>query len=382
MMNENELESNNDQSATEPTSDPVVSPATFETEEVFFSDEEARETDERGPEHQGFLADQPPISTGPKMPVRTQLAVLVAFLLLVFSAGATPTIIARLYDNSNVGTVTESVTTNTTEQNHALVDPFADVHIVAKSALVFDARDDTVLYEKNANIVRPLASVTKLMTILLSNELVKPDTLVTVDAEAVAQDGNSGLGAGERFRFEDLSDLTIMTSANDGAYALAYAAGQKLDPSAPTTAFVKAMNIRASELGLSDTYFRNPTGLDLSETESGAYGTVSDIAHLMKYILKEQPDALEKTTILNGVIYNVLGESHQVANTNTIVNAIPGLIGSKTGYTTLAGGNLAVAFNVGVGHPVIVVVLGSTHQGRLTDVLQLIKATRTKLGEE
>ncbi len=314
----------------------------------------------------------------PHMPVKNQLAILVVVLLGVFSVGATPVMLARLGNDDNVGTVVGSVSNDTAE----VVDetnPFTQLNLLAKAALVIDVRDGEVLFAHGADEVLPLASVTKLMTVLLASELVGPDNLVTITAEAVAQDGDSGLLEGEVFRFSDLSDLTILTSANDGAYALAYAAGLKLDKSDPATAFVKAMNVRAKELNLSDTYFRNPTGLDLSEDESGAYGTANDVAKLLTYILANQPAVLEKTTKLRGVIYNVNGQSHQVANTNTVVNAIPNLIGSKTGYTVLSGGNLAVAFDVGVGHPVVIVVLGSTHQGRLSDVLQLVEAAQSQL---
>ena len=74
---------------------------------------------------------------------------------------------------------------------------------------------------------------------------------------------------------------------------------------------------------------------------------------------------------------DVHGFTHNVENTNTSAAAIPGLIGSKTGFTDLAGGNLAVVFDVGLSRPVIAVVLGSTKETRFTDIEQLVNATFT-----
>lgn len=318
-----------------------------------------------------------------KMPVVWQLSVLSVFLLSVFYFGAGPFLLEGkdgIFDKQNASVA--EVEDQQGEQSEHEGDPFADLGIVAQMAIVFDVRDDKVLYSKDADAKWPLASVTKLMTALLAREIVPEKSLIQINADAVAQAGDSGLRVGERFLYENLSDLVLLTSSNDGAYALAHHAGGFLDRNDPATAFVKAMNVRAKELGLKDTYFRNPTGLDITEGESGAYGSALDVAVLMQYILINHPELLEETTKISGVVYNENGESHNTENTNRVVDSIPGLIGSKTGYTELSGGNLAVSFDVGVNHLVVIVVLGSTYQGRFTDVLQLVEATRDKLGNE
>jgi D-alanyl-D-alanine carboxypeptidase len=97
----------------------------------------------------------------------------------------------------------------------------------------------------------------------------------------------------------------------------------------------------------------------------------------MEYIVTHYPDVTALTKVENTYVYNEAGEYHEVENTNEIVNKIDGLIASKTGYTELAGGNLIVAFNVGLNHPIIVAVLGSTFDDRFTDVLTLTKLARS-----
>jgi D-alanyl-D-alanine carboxypeptidase (penicillin-binding protein 5/6) len=142
---------------------------------------------------------------------------------------------------------------------------------------------------------------------------------------------------------------------------------------------VEAMNIRAGELGLRETYFLNPTGLDISETEAGAFGSARDMAFLMDYILKNQPGILERTKEEAFTLHNVAGVGHEAENTNVVISEIAGLIGSKTGYTTLSGGNLAIAYDASLNRPIVVVVLGSTINGRFSDVLKLVEASRVAL---
>lgn len=319
-------------------------------------------------------------SLTPKLPVFKQLAVLAVFLFGVFSVGAFSVWLGN--DNRLPSDHTAAVgdsATDSIQPTEEYKQTFAELDLLARSAIVIDVRDARVLYEKSADEIWPLASITKLMTALVASEIVEEGMVIPVTAAAVEQDGDSGLAAGENFSYKKLSDLLLMTSSNDGAYALSAAAGGALDSTAPDAAFVKAMNVRAKELGFNSTYFRNPTGLDITEDEAGAYGTAREVAGLMEYLLKNHPELLEATTESNKVVYNEAGGPHQALNTNRMVDAIPTAIASKTGYTTLSGGNLVVAFDAGVNHPVVAVVLGSTHQGRFSDILQLVEASRYEL---
>lgn len=311
------------------------------------------------------------------VPVREQLLILGIIMLLIFGAGYAPTQISKTEEKNT----TEDVRTFQAPNADILENPvnteqlFSDLSIRAEAAYVWDVRAQRALYKKNPDSQLPLASITKLMTALVANELLEQNESIPVTASAILQEGNSGFHDGETFTREDLLNLTLLSSSNDGAFAIAASAGALITSDGDASTFVEAMNIRAKELGLTQTYFRNPTGLDISETESGAYGSARDVTFLFEHILTEYPGILVATTEQSATIANNNGETHQAENTNPIVDRIPGLIGSKTGYTDLAGGNLAIAFDVAFNRPIIVVVLGSTRSGRFDDVLTLVDRT-------
>jgi D-alanyl-D-alanine carboxypeptidase len=150
---------------------------------------------------------------------------------------------------------------------------------------------------------------------------------------------------------------------------------------ANTSTFVHFMNYKAEQLGLTQTYFLNPTGLDENGTVSGGYGSAKDVAVLMSYILKHYPSLLVSTTQEKITVSSLDNRKIGAQNTNSVVSTIPGIIASKTGLTDLAGGNLAIAFDASFGEPFIVVVLGSTEEGRFTDVQKLVAATIDYLGQ-
>lgn len=316
------------------------------------------------------------------VPVPQQLTVLAVVLLLIFGSGIVTTVVTlfNTKDTQQVAATEVSTPQAAPRTASETIDP-ESLTILAKSAFVWDVNTKRVLYEKNPDEQLPLASLTKLMTALVAYELVTADDSVQIPSAAIKQDGESGLLEGETFSFENLSDLTLISSSNDGAFAMAAAAGALLDQDEPAERFIQAMNIRADELGLNQTFYRNPTGLDLTETEAGAYGSARDTAFLVEYILKHKPKILEVTSETDTTVTNEQGQVHTVSNTNQSVNNIPGLIGSKTGYTTLAGGNLAVVFDASLNRPIIVVVLGSTIHGRFTDVLKLSEYARGAVTE-
>ena len=322
-----------------------------------------------------IFADVPETTVGRKVPVSAQLGVLLAIMLAIFGAPTFNFLMSQFSfePNSQAAVVPE---VNHENIDDSLLDPFAHIAVSARSVYVLDVQNRKVLYKKNPDQQLPLASVTKLMTALVASEIVGQSDTVPISTTAILQDGDNGLLAGEKFTLEELLDLTLMSSSNDGAFAIASAAGALLSANEPAKNFVEAMNIRATELGLTQTYFRNPTGLDVSENEAGAYGSAKDIAMLMEYILRHEPEILERTKDDAAVIINEAGAYHEATNTNEVVNDIPGIIGSKTGYTDLSGGNLAVAFDAGFDRPVVVVVLGSTRSQRFSDVLTLVDAAR------
>ena len=256
-----------------------------------------------------------------------------------------------------------------------------DLTLRADAAYVWDVAGQRALYKKNEGDTLPLASITKLMTALLAHELITDQTRVDVPLAAIQQSGNSGLLAGEELTVEELSQLALISSSNDAAYALGASVGALLGDRDPAQQFIEGMNIRANELQLPTLSFKNTTGLDMSAVEAGAMGSARDVSFLMEYILVNYPEILAPTTQSATRVYNTAGAYHDVDNTNAIATQIPNLLGSKTGYTDLAGGNLTVAFDLGLNRPIIITVLGSTRDARFSDVLELVAAVQESVTE-
>lgn len=315
------------------------------------------------------------------VPVKQQLLLVAVVLALIFGTSVTSKIVATFKDrNADIpAAIPSTIEDINVNEREATVEPFSDVEILGKAAYVWDINNQRALYKKNEAESLPLASVTKLMTALIAHEVLSEDSTVTIDDNAISQDGDSGLFANESFDRQSLSDLVLQSSSNDGAFALASVAGNKLGGGADD--FVKAMNVRAEELGLHQTKFYNPTGLDLSRTQAGAYGSAKDMAFLMEYILKNEPSILESTKGEIDRYYSDQGFYHDAENTNYYIDEMPALIGSKTGYTDLAGGNLVIAYDAGLNRPVAIAVLGSTQSNRFTDVMTLIEATNDHLSQ-
>lgn len=269
-------------------------------------------------------------------------------------------------------------TTADAKQNVAVITPapnsFANMHLVAKAAIVYDLATHKVLYAKNADSQLPLASITKLLTTYKAVKELGPDALITITRHDVDTEGNSGFSPGETFKLASLARITLTASLNDGAAAMARVA--TLRASSTTS---RLMASAASSIGLSQTYVLDGSGLDISKTVSGGYGSAHDVALLAGALLKEAPYIAEATTHLSVSATSTSGTVHTRNNTNHEVATTEGILLSKTGYTDLAGGNLVVVFDASIRHPIAVVALGSTEKDRFTDVDKLIAATRAQL---
>jgi len=114
--------------------------------------------------------------------------------------------------------------------------------------------------------------------------------------------------------------------------------------------------------------------LDINSTTASAKGSAKDISLLLQYTIFNYPDIFEATTVKNVSIRSVDGITHKIKNTNDITGQIDGLIGSKTGYTDLAGGNLALIVDKGLNEPITIVILGSPNsQTRFEDALKILE---------
>ncbi|MEK7553898.1 MAG: hypothetical protein AAB517_00870, partial [Patescibacteria group bacterium] len=252
----------------------------------------------------------------------------------------------------------------------AAPDAFADISLEAKAAIVYDLATGNVLYEKNAYAQLPLASLTKLLTVYSALVKLSPDTPVTIPPGVSSIEGQRTFNVGQTFSLSDLARLTLTASLNDGAAAIASATAER--GNRPQNEMLASA---AAALNLSQTYAVNGSGLDENSAISGGYGSAYDIARLSGALVDKAPDISAATTLDSAQAVSAGGTPFSVKNTDPIVGSITRLLLSKTGYTDLAGGNLALVFDVGIGHPIAVVVLGSSLKSRFTDGAILIAST-------
>jgi D-alanyl-D-alanine carboxypeptidase (penicillin-binding protein 5/6) len=230
--------------------------------------------------------------------------------------------------------------------------------VVGRAYLVQNGVSGEVLARSHDREHLPIASITKLMTVLVALRHVRLDDVVTVSRRA-AEVGESSiyLQKGERLTVRDLVEAALIQSANDAAVALAEHVGGS------QTAFVAMMNAEAQRLGLKDTHFANPDGLD----ESGHYSSAHDVTRLARIAMR------------NPFIREVVGRStatisggRTLLTWNDLLDTYPGVFGVKTGHTTGAGwSEVAAARSHGV--TIYATLLGGqTRGGRNADLAALL----------
>lgn len=242
--------------------------------------------------------------------------------------------------------------------------------VTAHASIILDADSGKVLYENSADERRQIASLTKLFTATLVIEKVKNlDEWVTIDEEAVYAEGTrvgcprSGfcngvrLKIGEQVSVRDLLKAALMNSANDAAIALGKHIGGTQE------GFAKIMNARVKELGLHNTHFCTPSGLEPDGREQECYSSARDVAlitaHALQYDILWDMMRLEKTFITS----RDGQQSHEIFNTDELLGQFPYLLGTKTGFTPLAGYSLlAVATDQSQNHRVIAVLLDDPYR--------------------
>ena len=213
----------------------------------------------------------------------------------------------------------------------AIVIPFcriradaASVDVSAVSAVVIEAETGTVLFSKNMNEQRAMASTTKIMTAILMIEAGDLDTEFTVDSLAIRVEGTSmGLQEGDRVSRRDLLYGILLPSGNDAANAAA------VSVSGSMSAFVKKMNAKAESLGLDNTHFVTPSGLDAE----GHYTTAYDLARLAAYAMKNPIFREAASSQYKQVEFGNPPYKRTLYNSNKMLRLYDGAIGVKTGFT-------------------------------------------------
>ena len=205
-----------------------------------------------------------------------------------------------------------------------------DLTLNCRAVCLIDQDTGTVLYEKNADQQMPIASITKVMTLLLTFEAIHDgrltlDTLVPVSEHAYHMGGSQiWLEPGEQFTLDEMIKAICVSSANDAAVAVAELVGGS------EQGFVQMMNDRAAELGMTNTTFHNACGLD---TE-GHLSTARDVSIMSRQILTTCPEVLHYTGIWTDTLR---GGATQLVNTNKLLRRYNGITGLKTGTTGGAG---------------------------------------------
>ena len=265
---------------------------------------------------------------------------------------------------------------------HSL-DPFLNMKLEAKSAVAVDLPSGKVLYELNPDVQLPLASIAKIALVASVADVLNPEEYIVLVNNAYSIGSADRLEVGERWLVKDIIDYTLLGSSNGGATALAAAADAPLRALYPDAkdgeAALFAMNALADQLELGHTYFLNTSGLDEDGAVSGAYGSARDVVKLLAraYAFSKLFSSTAQEKL---VVWEAGGTKAAVAfNTNEALPVIPGLILGKTGFTDLAGGNLAIVFEPEPAHPVAVVILGSTKEGRFSDMEEFVHRIREAL---
>lgn len=198
--------------------------------------------------------------------------------------------------------------------------------VSAASAILVETENGRVLFAKNAQEPRAMASTTKIMTALLALE--QPDREITITEEMIRAEGSSmGLRAGDRLSLHELAAGMLSVSGNDAANAAAIAIDGSL------SAFAARMNRRAAELGLTQTHFVTPSGLDAEGHET----TAADLARLMRFAMENELFASLCGSPQVSVSFEEPEETRTYTNHNKLLTLLEGCIGGKTGYTKRAG---------------------------------------------
>lgn len=211
-------------------------------------------------------------------------------------------------------------------------------NLYARSAVLIDADSGRVLFGKEADVIRPMASTTKIMTCILALEYLKehPDQMVEVSDQAVSQPKvHLGMQKGEAFYLKDLLYSLMLESHNDSAVAVAEGVAGSVEK------FVEKMNAKAAEIGCKDTHFITPNGLDAEDTGGVHSTTAKDLAKIMRYCIMTSTEKETFLEVTRAKEYQFQDtekkQSFSCHNHNAFLDMMDGALSGKTGFTADAG---------------------------------------------
>lgn len=244
------------------------------------------------------------------------------------------------------------------------------LEITAKAAYFIDINSGEILYEKNPHLKVPIASLTKVMTAIIALENYKWDEELEVSSRAAAMEPDAMfLISGEKLTVEELLYGVFLVSGNDAAEVLAehFQGGRE--------EFIKQMNVRAKQIGMENTLFINPTGLQEDRIQ---YSTAFDTAIMARYAIKQFPQLVKISSTTHIVLPKT--STHREYDLHSGINLLttyPGVLGFKTGFTPEAGLTL-ITFAKRERHEVLGVLLGS--ENRREEARKLLDYSFQKLG--
>ncbi len=242
------------------------------------------------------------------------------------------------------------------------------IKIDAKSAILIDASSGRTFFEKDADKTLPIASITKVMTLNLifdavENGNLQLDEKITVSEAAAGMGGSQAfIDAGYSYTARDLIKSIIVASANDAAVAMA----EKISGS--EDAFVHKMNLKAKELGMNNTSFKNCTGLP----ESGHYSTARDVAIMSRELISHKNYFEWSNIWMDEIHHEKDGRKTELVNTNKLIRSLNGCDGLKTGYTSEAGFCVSTTAKRGDMRLISVILSGNTSKDRFNESSELI----------
>ena len=244
-----------------------------------------------------------------------------------------------------------------------------NLDLKSKSAIMIEESSKKILFEKDAHEKMAPASMTKIMTLLLVAEAIS-DNRISLDQEVTASEYAVSMGgsqvyleANSKYKISELIKAVGIGSANDAAVVLAEVVGGTVEN------FVAMMNNKAKELGLTDTNFKNPHGLDEANHYSTAYDMVMIASELVKYDF-----ILDVTSTYEDHFTHPNGNSIWLVNTNSLIRFYDGVDGLKTGFTTEAGYCLTATKKVDDMRILTVTMNAETKDDRNSDTIKLMES--------
>lgn len=241
--------------------------------------------------------------------------------------------------------------------------------VLAKAALVYDLTTGKTLFAKEPKLRLPIASLTKIATAVLAIEQADPNDRYVVAKDNLVGEDSMGLSEGEVLTLEQLLYGLMLASGNDAAETLAsnFPHGRN--------EFIKAMNKKVASLGLADTHFTNPSGLEGDGTQ---YATAYDLLVMTHYALFHLPLFAKVVSVIEySIPYSKDHKAFFLQNETNLLTSYPGVKGVKTGYTEEAGLCLVTYLDY-KGHKIIGVLLGSNN--RRAEMRELLNYSLLTLG--